>query len=374
MKTRQVARIGIAVVCAIAAAVSSGWAQGSLTPPGAPAPAMKTLAQVEPRIPIAAVPYTITEPGSYYLATNLVSTGHGIVVQASNVTLDLMGFTLTGDRGSGVYGIWLNGATNAALSDIVVRGGMVRGFEDGLRLDYAQNNRVEGLTISSNANHGLVLNGTSGGTCDGNTVRDCAIRGNDASGVYLEADGGACDGNTIADCAISGNGAFGVSLRGPYGGQCDGNTIAGCAISGNGNYGVGLYGVVGGTCNGNTVRDCAIRGNGGCGVAFAGYGGDCGGNTVARCVLHKNTGIGIYAEDTRGNRIENNHVFGTTGYPSYGIRTVTSSANLILQNTCVGQTNNYAISANDTCGPVVTDSGALATSGAAAHPWANFSR
>jgi hypothetical protein len=45
-------------------------AQGSLTPPGAPAPAMKTLAQIEPRTPIASAPFTISAPGSYYLTTH----------------------------------------------------------------------------------------------------------------------------------------------------------------------------------------------------------------------------------------------------------------------------------------------------------------
>jgi hypothetical protein len=40
----------------------------------------------------------------------------------------------------------------------------------------------------------------------------------------------------------------------------------------------------------------------------------------------------------------------------------------------VGQTNNFLLDSNDTYGPIVTNSGALPTSGAAAHPWANFSR
>ena len=73
--------------------------QGSLTPPGAPGETMKTLAQVEPRTPISSLPYTISEPGSYYVTGNLSSTGSGIVIQASGVTVDLMGFSVT--RGGG---------------------------------------------------------------------------------------------------------------------------------------------------------------------------------------------------------------------------------------------------------------------------------
>src|SRR5437588_12623981 len=73
-------------------------AQGTLTPPGAPAPAMKTLTQIEPRTPISSLPYTVTNGGSYYLTANLtgVALQSGITIQADDVTLDLNGFTLIG--------------------------------------------------------------------------------------------------------------------------------------------------------------------------------------------------------------------------------------------------------------------------------------
>jgi hypothetical protein len=72
--------------------------QGSLTPPGAPAPTMKTLQQVEPRTPISSLPCAISNSGSYYLTTNLFGSDgqDGIIVSANNVTLDLNGFVLDG--------------------------------------------------------------------------------------------------------------------------------------------------------------------------------------------------------------------------------------------------------------------------------------
>ena len=59
---------------------------------------------------------------------------------------------------------------------------------------------------------------------------------------------------------------------------------------------------------------------------------------------------------------------------SYGIRTYLTTDNFILKNTCVGQTNNFGLSANDTYGPIVTNSGSLSSTGDESHPWANFSR
>src|SRR5262245_49232138 len=88
-------------VALIASLPFSLLAQGNLVPPGAPAPTMKSLEQVEPRTPISSLPFTISSSGSYYVTRNLAGAIglHGITVDSSGVTLDLGGFELTGGSG-----------------------------------------------------------------------------------------------------------------------------------------------------------------------------------------------------------------------------------------------------------------------------------
>jgi len=375
--------------------------QGSLTPPGAPGETMKTLAQVEPRTPISSLPYTISEPGSYYVTGNLSSTTNGIVIESSGVTVDLMGFSLRGDGTSSYpdydYGIHVISSTNAVIENLVVKGGRISGFYGGLYCQSMNNSRIEGLVVSDNTEHGVSLNDSNSGHCNGNTIADCTISGNGDKGVYLNGREAQCNGNTIADCTISDNGNDGVYLFSSKA-QCNGNTIADCTISGNGYYGVRLYGGSSSQCNGNTITDCTISENGDKGVYLYGYGGQCNGNTIADCTISENGGYGvdllgqfgqcngntirentvsrnssrgisIYRSD--GNRVEANTIWGTTGEgDTYGIRTALTTSNFILKNTCVGNGTNYELDSDDTFGPIVTSSGALSGT----DPWANFSR
>ena len=313
---------------AVLRSASPAFAQGSLTPPaGAPAPTMRTLMQAEPRIPIDTVPFTITQPGSYYLTTNLVTASSGITISTNGVTLDLMGFTVSKEGQPSGFGLSVVGSVSAPCRAVVVRNGSVRNFQTGVRLVNAQNCRFEGLASYDNSSTGVLLDGDVSSTCVGNVLEGCAVFDNGSYGIRLSAHQGSCDGNSIVRCTVTGNGAR--SEAGQHSG----------------------------------------------GIYFYASTGSCKGNRVEDCLLRNNSGNGIFLYYVSQNIIENNRVSATGGV---GILTDGSatSGNLIVKNICTGHATNYNLSLTDGYGPIVVYVGALSTaSGATAlSPWANFSK
>src|ERR1035437_1427840 len=166
----------------------SAFSQGSLTPPGAPAPTMKSLDQIEARTAITntASLVTLSQPGSYYLMHNLtVSSGDAIDITANQVTLDLNGFTISSTASSPTgYAIQLAGA--GGNSDITIFNGHIKGgvtnnagtfsgpgFGSGIDLpgSIVQNVRVTGVSVSGCLNYGIYL-----GTGDSTVVESCTVK------------------------------------------------------------------------------------------------------------------------------------------------------------------------------------------------------
>jgi hypothetical protein len=166
-------------------------AQGSLTPPpGPPAPVMKSLDQLEPRTPLsqATTPgaaesvFRISAPGSYYLTGHLSvpAAFSGIEIASDGVTLDLGGFTITGQSGSH-YGI--NASPNPRRS-LTVRNGSIRtmGRESIYASAAARDNVFENLIISGGIRSGIWAGNA--------TVRNCAVSQNGGIGIFLQGQAG----------------------------------------------------------------------------------------------------------------------------------------------------------------------------------------
>ncbi len=167
------------------AQLSTAHAQGSLMPPGAPGPTMKSLDQIEARTPISSVPFTIANPGSYYLTTNVtVSTGNAITINANNVTLDLNGFTISSTQnpaatGHGIQLGGVGGVTNITILNGIISsgvtnnsGGVYGGSGFGYGISFSSytpyNVRVLGVLVS-----GCLYDGINGG--DNSKAESCAV-------------------------------------------------------------------------------------------------------------------------------------------------------------------------------------------------------
>ncbi|MBM4155327.1 MAG: right-handed parallel beta-helix repeat-containing protein [Lentisphaerae bacterium] len=191
------------------AALLLGWlpqvhGQGSLTPPGAPGPTMKSLDQVEPRRPVLPGT-TITEPGSYYLTTNLTAT---LTITADNVTLDLMGFTILPAAAEAID-------VPNEQRNIVVRNGTVQGGSTGLDARNVIGGLFEGILACSNASFGIYVG-------PGCTVRDCEARANGAAGIRVR-EGTNC---IVRNCRIAGNAGIGLEVLGA-GAMVEDNVVVG---------------------------------------------------------------------------------------------------------------------------------------------------
>lgn len=288
------------------------FGQGALTPPGAPAPTMKTLDQIEPRAPLSSLPVTISASGSYYLTTNLTgfSGTNGITVAANDVTIDLNGFSLSGVSGA-LDGIFFQG-----YSRLTVKNGVIRNWTDGIWASGTGNNQFQNLVVVSNASLGIYTgsramielctadaNTTGINVAGGSIVRNCVATRNN-NGIVCGSD------NSISNSIV----------------------ITGCSFSQN-STGLGL------SQNGIVEQNDFI----------------------------KNSFSGISANGG-ANSIRNNHFsFNYNGYSANS----SSFTNLIVNNSFTGNTNAaiLGISASLPIGPLITSS-AIATN---TNPNANFS-
>lgn len=236
----------------------ASFAQGALTPPGAPAPIFKTLDQIEARKPlgnpnaVTTSTIVVSEPGSYVLVGPVaVASGDGITINASNVNLDLNGFTISSSSASGdSIGIKLYG-DGSNIHNVSIRNGFISGTHTV--------NGLNGTTSGEGFGFG-VSNLPAGATAASNIrVNDVSINGVRDSGIYLYSASG-----VVSNCSIANVGSSVGSGRG-----IDATTVTNCTISGTKT----LSGI-----RARSVADCVVE----AGNSHVGVEADIVSNTLAR--------------------------------------------------------------------------------------------
>jgi hypothetical protein len=366
--------------------LSTAHAQGSLTPPGPPAPTMKSLDQVEARTPISSAPFTITNSGSYYLTTNVsVSSGDGITIAANNVTLDLNGFTLSStdpaNTGSGIT--TFHARTNLIICNGYVSGSVTNqggifsgnGFGEGIGLGSSSAVRVTGVTLTGCLFFGISL------SPDSSSVQSCVVRTIGSHGIIANS----VSDSTALNCAGYGidaavvNNSYGESTGGTGGvfaetaSNCRGNSsssgIGVQATSAINCYGVsssgyGVYAIIAENCYGTSstgtgmtatsaINCYAVSMGSGDGLDASaaqncwgtsdGSGTGVNANTANNCTGTSNTGTGLYAGRTAigcdGESTGGTGIFAYTGVAvgSFGHSSTGLGLKAYVANGCYGQ-------------------------------------
>lgn len=115
-------------------------------------------------------PIHITEPGFYYLAKNLDGR---LYIESSHVTLDLMGFTVSGTGAGSGTGITISGVRE----NVEIRNGTVKNFVDGIGAYFEDPpercHRVTNIRLIGNTQKGIYFAGSN------HIIKGCTAYNND---------------------------------------------------------------------------------------------------------------------------------------------------------------------------------------------------
>ena len=264
--------------------------------------------------------------------------GDGLIVSASNITLDLNGFRIFAANGAGDNaGIRLMNPATGGVTGVTVKNGTVEGFDAGVAIYGGSGNAVQNMTIQNNVNDYLsppcdLGDGIAILNSDDNRILDNTLIGNGPYGgisVIEDSDRNLISGNTVLGHNLrsrSGSGCGntnqdeGIRIEGP---GANDNIVENNRVEGSGLAGIGLHGHV---CNpgpneeatdpnsGNIIRRNTVLNNEQDGISFLQQGPatvvcPSFGNTIERNVSSNNGGDGIFvAYNSHDNTISHNVV------------------------------------------------------------------
>jgi hypothetical protein len=258
---------------------------------------MVTLQQIEPRTPISSAPFNIKALGSYYLTGNItVTSGDAIDINASGVTLDLNGFTIssTADPAAGTA-ISINGSVH----NIQILNGTISGSSTYNGGNYGNSGFLDGIYCESETNGGIEINVR---------VTGVSVFGCLDDGINL----GTGLGSIVESCSVStvgGNGIVADIVANSWAMVCGDNgiyaTTANNCVGGATSSGTGLYA-------GNTAENCSGSSQDGDGLFAASTAMNCNGsstsgtgldanNNAENCSGSSQDGAGLFAASTAMN-------------------------------------------------------------------------
>jgi parallel beta-helix repeat protein len=260
--------------------------------------------------------------------------GDGLVIGADGIEIRLAGHTVDGTEAVGSAGIRV-----AGHDGVVVRGpGLVRGFDDGVRVEGGTGNRVRDLTVTQNG-VGIHLVGAHNGRVVANDVSSNESGGSGPNrGVLLEdSDDNLLSGNTVFEddfSCISLVRSHRNRIVGNAANHADGTNIALAAshdneVVGNDATTSNGEGITLAASRRNLVADNRVGDASSAGIRLSG-GGE---NRVVRNVSLADDTDGIDVVDSSSNLIEANEVT-EAGVRGIGLRTSsgTSTGNRVRGN------------------------------------------
>ncbi|MEK6702849.1 MAG: right-handed parallel beta-helix repeat-containing protein, partial [Planctomycetota bacterium] len=342
--------IALSLVTLSLGAIAGLLAAGPLNPPAGPVTGTyKTLTEVEPRIAINQTntpgdglnyTYRITQPGSYYFTGHLTGTAtdFGLQIAASDVTIDLNGFTFRGVPGA-ISAI----VTDSGRSNITIRNGTIANWPAAAIAlttgGSGANSVIQDIRSISNAGQNIVIGANSrvsrcivenagsyaifavSGRC---LIESCSVRTAVTYGIIAN------ESCVVHDCTVSGVTGTGISA-------VQGTTVSNCTATA---CVTGFY-----IESGSTVQYCTARSNNADGFYL---------NAGTSALFNTAQANGVTAADGAGihvfgadSRIEGNNLVSN----DKGLR-VESAGNIIKRNTSSGNTVfNWDITAGNALAP-----------------------